>query len=95
VLDVWSLRIVGWAMATHLRTELILEALTMAVTQRRPTNVIHHSDHGCQYTARRRFAIPAAARLDIFEGCYNPHRRHSALDYRSLANYERSQPTLQ
>lgn len=51
VLDVWSRRVVGWAMATHLRTELVLEALDMAVEQRRPTNVIHHSDQGCQYTS--------------------------------------------
>jgi putative transposase len=51
VLDAWSRRIVGWAMATHLRTELVLDALEMARTQRRPTNVIHHSDQGCQYTS--------------------------------------------
>jgi putative transposase len=51
VLDVWSRRVVGWAMADHLRTELVLGALEMAVTQRRPTAVIHHSDQGCQYTA--------------------------------------------
>ena len=138
VLDVWSRRVVGWAFATHLRTELVLEALTMAVTQRRPTNVIHHSDQGCQYTSltfgrrcdalgvrpsmgsvgdaydnamcesffaslecelidRQRFATPAAARLEVFEyieGWYNPHRRHSALDYSSPVNYERSQLPL-
>src|SRR5437867_11525949 len=51
VLDVWSRRIVGWAMETHLRTELVLEALSMAVWQRQPTSVIHHSDQGCQYTS--------------------------------------------
>ncbi len=51
VLDVFSRRIVGWAMANHLRTELILEALDMAVWRRRPENVIHHSDQGCQYTS--------------------------------------------
>jgi putative transposase len=51
VLDVWSRRIVGWAMATHLRTSLVIAALDMAITQRRPTGVIHHSDQGCQYTA--------------------------------------------
>jgi putative transposase len=48
VLDAWSRRVVGWAMATHLRTELVLEALNMALAQRRPANVIHHSDQGCQ-----------------------------------------------
>jgi putative transposase len=51
VLDVWSRRIVGWAMETHLRTELITSALNMAVGQRTPTDVIHHSDQGCQYTS--------------------------------------------
>jgi len=51
VLDVWSRRIVGWAMANHLRTELVLDALDMAVAQRRPESVIHHSDRGCQYTS--------------------------------------------
>jgi putative transposase len=127
VLDAWSRRVVGWAMATHLRTELVLDALNMAVTQRRPTQVIHHSDQGCQYTSlafglrcqvagvrpsmgsvgdaydnalcesffatlecelldRRRFATQVQARLAVFdflEGWYNPHRRHSALDYES------------
>jgi putative transposase len=51
VLDVWSRRIVGWAMETHLRTELVMRALNMALTQRRPREVIHHSDRGCQYTS--------------------------------------------
>jgi putative transposase len=52
VLDAFSRRIVGWAMANHLRTELMLEALNMAVGRRRPsTAVIHHSDQGCQYTS--------------------------------------------
>jgi putative transposase len=51
VLDVWSRRIVGWAMATHLRTELVLEALDMALVQRRPKDVILHSDQGSQYTS--------------------------------------------
>ena len=139
VLDAWSRRIVGWAMASHLRTELVLDALNMALTQRRPGNVIHHSDQGCQYTSfafgrrcatmgvrpsmgsvgdaydnamcesffatlecelldRQRFSTQAAARLAVFEyieGWYNPHRRHSALDYRSPVNYERSQLPMQ
>jgi len=51
VLDVYSRRIVGWAMANHLRTELVVDALNMAVGQRQPTTVIHHSDQGCQYTS--------------------------------------------
>jgi putative transposase len=134
VLDAFSRRIVGWAMATHLRTELVLEALNLALWQRRPKDVIHHSDQGSQYTSiafgkrchqagvrpsmgsvgdcfdnamcesffatlecelldRRSFKTQADARMAVFEfieGWYNPHRRHSALDYRSPINYERS-----
>lgn len=51
VLDVFSRRIVGWAMATHLKTELVLDALEMAIMQRKPDGVTHHSDHGTQYTS--------------------------------------------
>ena len=51
VLDAFSRRIVGWAMETHLRTELVLAALEMAIGQRKPSNVIHHSDQGTQYTS--------------------------------------------
>jgi putative transposase len=51
VLDVFSRRIVGWSMASHLRAELVIDALDMAVGQRQPATVIHHSDQGCQYTS--------------------------------------------
>jgi len=51
VLDVFSRKIIGWAMDTNMRTELILDALQMAVTQRQPRGVIHHSDRGSQYTS--------------------------------------------
>jgi putative transposase len=51
VIDVWSRRVVGWAMADHLRTEIVMDAFDMAVQQRRPADVIHHSDQGCQYTS--------------------------------------------
>jgi putative transposase len=133
VIDVWSRKVVGWSMAPHLRTELVLNAFDMAVTQRQPTNVVHHSDQGTQYTSiafgqrcrqagvqpsmgsvgdaydnalcesffaslecelldRYTFWNHAEARLAVFkyiEGWYNPHRRHSALDYLSPVNYER------
>jgi putative transposase len=132
VLDTFSRRIVGWAMETHLRTELVLEALNLALWQRRPAAVIHHSDQGSQYTSlafgqrcreagvrpsmgsvgdcfdnamgesffatlecelldRRRFKTQSEARMAIFEfieGWYNPHRRHSALDYLSPIYYD-------
>ena len=137
VLDAFSRKIVGWAMETHLRTELVLAALNMALGQRRPAAVIHHSDQGSQYTSlafgkrcrdagvrpsmgsvgdcfdnamcesffatlecelldRRRFKTQIEARMAVFEfieGWYNPHRRHSALDYLSPIDYERIQPT--
>jgi len=51
VLDAWSRKIVGWAMANHIRAELGVDALEMAIGQRRPGDVIHHSDHGSQYTS--------------------------------------------
>jgi putative transposase len=52
VLDACSRRVVGWSMAHHLRTELVLGALDMAVHARRPgSGLIHHSDRGCQYTS--------------------------------------------
>lgn len=52
VLDVFSRRIIGWAMADHLRTELVTDALAMALDRRHPPpGVIHHSDKGSQYTA--------------------------------------------
>jgi putative transposase len=131
VIDAWSRRVVGWAMATHLRTELVLEALQMAIQQRHPQDVIHHSDHGGQYTSlafglrcqkagirpsmgsvgncfdnalcessfatlecelpdRTSFRSPAEARpafFEFIEGWYNPHRRHSAIDYLSPNRY--------
>ena len=52
VQDLFSRRIVGWAMAPHMRSELVVDALEMAVMARRPaTGTIHHSDHGGQYIA--------------------------------------------
>jgi putative transposase len=52
VLDVWSRKIVGWAMSARLVTQIVLDALAMAIEQRRPAEgVIHHSDQGCQYTS--------------------------------------------
>ena len=51
VLDAFSRRIVGWSMATTLATQLVLDALHMALVTRRPRGVIHHSDQGSQYTS--------------------------------------------
>jgi putative transposase len=52
VLDTYSRKIVGWSMANNLRTELVLDAVNMAIYTRRPSpGVIHHSDRGSQYTS--------------------------------------------
>ena len=51
VMDAFSRRVVGWAMASHLKTQLVLDALDMALWNRRPDGVIHHSDQGSQYTS--------------------------------------------
>ena len=133
VIDAFSRRVVGWAMANHLRKELVVGALEMALGQRSPGSaLIHHSDRGSQYTSiafgkrckkagvrpsmgsccydnalcesffatlecelieREDFETRAEARMAIFdfiEGWYNPHRRHSALDYESPMRYEQS-----
>ena len=134
VLDAWSRRIVGWAMAPRMPAELVGDALTMAITCRQPQGpVIHHSDQGAQYTSlafgqrcreagvvqsmgpvgdaydnamcesffatleselldRRSFRTTAEAQGEVFsfiEGFYNTRRLHSAIGYRSSANFEK------
>lgn len=59
VLDAWSRRVVGWAMEERLHAKLVIGALDMALAQRRPNKVIHHSDQGSQYTS---FAFGARCR---------------------------------
>jgi len=51
VLDAFNRAVVGWSMANNLKTQLVLDAFEMALWQRRPRNVIHHSDQGSQYTS--------------------------------------------
>lgn len=65
LLDAHSRRVVGWAMADHLRTELALDALQMAFGARRPQpGLVHHTDRGCQYTAAAyREALAARGRI--------------------------------
>jgi putative transposase len=55
ILDVHSRMIVGWQLADHLRTDLVLDALEMAIWRRDVTvgSLVHHSDRGCQYTSFR------------------------------------------
>ena len=55
VVDAWSRRVVGWSIADHLRTELVTDALDMAIWRRRPRSgagLIHHSDHGSNSGSR-------------------------------------------
>jgi putative transposase len=89
VLDAFSRRVVGWAMADHLRTELVLDALDLALATRRPAaGLIHHSDRGCQYTALafgRRLAeaglVPSMSRVAncwdnaVAESCFATLKR--------------------
>jgi putative transposase len=57
ILDTHSRRIVGWSMASHMRTELVVDALQMAVWRRKPSaGLVHHSDRGAQCTRRSRSA---------------------------------------
>jgi putative transposase len=52
ILDLFTRKVVGWAMRDHLRAELTIAALTMAIQRRRPiAGLIHHSDRGSQYAA--------------------------------------------
>ena len=51
VLDVWSRRVVGWSIGERMTADLVLAALNMALQQRRPADVVHHSDQGSQYTS--------------------------------------------
>ena len=62
VLDAFSRRVIGWALATHLQASLATAALTMALDARRPTpgSLIHHSDRGVQYACDEYTALLAA-----------------------------------
>ena len=67
VLDLYSRRVVGWAAAPHLRAELPIAALRMALGRRgAPETVLHHSDRGCQYASRAyRAALPLGAPVSM------------------------------
>jgi transposase InsO family protein len=76
VLDLATRKIVGWAMRDHLRTELTLGALMMAVQRQRPTpGLIHHSDRGSQYAAdaytRRLIALGIKPSMSRTGCCYD------------------------
>jgi len=75
VMDLWSRRIVGWAMADHLRSELVVAALQMALTQRRPARgLIVHSDRGVQYaSAETRQFLAAHGLVSSMSRAGNPY----------------------
>lgn len=75
VMDRWSRRIVGWAMANHLRSELVLAALAMAVVQRRPPKgLIVHSDRGVQFaSADKRQFLAAHGLVSSMSRAGNPY----------------------
>jgi putative transposase len=85
VLDLYSRRIVGWAMADHLRAELPLAVLRMAISTQQPGDgLIHHSDRGVQYdTAGSRTGY-----LCLHRGLLHRTRRHSAIGYISPIEME-------
>ena len=67
VIDAISRRVVGWSMANHPRSELVTDALDMALCQRKPDEVIHHSDQRSQYTlSGLRKAMQAGWRKTVY-----------------------------
>lgn len=69
VIDLASRRVVGWALADHMRTDLVADALRMACAQRRPpAGVIFHSDRGCQYTSGDFAALAAELKVTLSVG---------------------------
>ncbi|MFN2615889.1 MAG: IS3 family transposase [Thermoleophilaceae bacterium] len=69
VIDLASRRVVGWALADHMRTDLVADALRMACVQRRPpAGVIFHSDRGCQYTSHDYAALAAELGVTLSVG---------------------------
>ena len=132
VVDVFSRKVVGWQLADRMTSDIVMDALNMAIDERKPHNVIHHSDQGAQYTSvefghrckqmgvrpsmgtvgdaydnamaesffaslecelinRRSWKTKTQARLDVFawiESWYNPHRRHSGINYLSPNDFE-------
>ncbi len=69
VIDIASRRVVGWALADHMRTDLVADALRMACAHRRPpAGVIFHSDRGCQYTSGDYAALAAELGVTLSVG---------------------------
>jgi putative transposase len=75
-IDIASRRVVGYALADHLRTELVSAALANALAVRDPDpGVIFHSDRGCQYTSREFAALAAGSGVTLSLGPHRPMLR--------------------
>ncbi len=101
VMDCYSRRIVGWAMADHMRAELVIDALQMAVARRKPaTRPVHHSDQGAQYTSLIFTQRCRSAGLDVSMGSRGDCFDNAAMEsfHASLKKdliYRQSWPTKQ
>lgn len=99
VMDCYSRRIVGWAMADHMRAELVVDALEMAVARRRPdATPVHHSDRGSQYTSLIFTQRCRSAGIDVSMGSKGDCFDNAAMEsfHASLKKdliYRRSWPT--
>jgi putative transposase len=75
VLDAYSRRVVGWSMPTNLRTGIVIDALNMALWRRDPApGLVHHSDHGSQYTSVGFGAVSDAYDNALAEACVASRR---------------------
>jgi transposase InsO family protein len=74
--DAFSRRVVGWAMGANLRTQLVLDALNMAIGQRKPRSVIHHSDQGSQggFTRNADILLLVQQPVEGFGWCFPTQR---------------------
>ena len=99
ILDVWSRKVVGWALNTRMPAGLVVQALEQAHRRLGTHKVFHYSDQGAQYPSvaftSRCEALGVTfreARSRVFayiEGFYNHRRLHSSIGYRPPAEFER------
>jgi transposase InsO family protein len=100
VIDLASRKVVGWALADHMRTDLVADALRMACYQRRPpAGVIFHSDRGCQYTSHDFAALAAELGVTLSLGrkgeCWDNAVSESWFaTFKNELVYTRSWPTI-
>ena len=91
VLDAFSRRVIGWALATHLQASLATAALTMAITARRPQpgSLIHHSDRGVQYACNDYTALLEAHDIQAsMSRVGNPYDNAKAESFMKTLKYE-------